>query len=183
MSPSTTTITLNAEALHSVTYNHTDDTITLHLPDPVPIEKCPNKRRLMVLVYFAQRDQDRTTSPHHRRIDAEVSMDVRIVERLIWGYTNIAQGQRTVKEYTKVADFVDTAPGMLPPRTEPDSFGKGTKAIRMTITQDIKNCILEWMRDILAPEVACCAVQWLTSRMPIDGPKKRRKRNPRTSLG
>jgi len=154
MSPTKTTIILNARAQHSVTFDHTNESITVSLAgDNVPLEKIPNKRRLMLLVYFAQRDQDRTSSPTHRRIDQEIALDVRIVERLIWGFSNIQQAKRTLREYTEVGDHVETAAGMLRPRTEPDAFGKGTRAIKMTVTAQIRDCILEWMNDILAPEV------------------------------
>jgi hypothetical protein len=170
MSPRTTNIVLNPRERHSVTYSQSDDTITVYLPDPVPIQKLPNKRRLMLLVYFAQRDQDRSAT-NHRAIDTEVALDVRIVERLIWGFTNMVQANRTLREYTEVGGHVDTAAGMMRPRTEPDAFGKGTKAIKMTITLEIRDCILEWMTDILAPEVICPTTRhpsFLTSRMNID---------------
>lgn len=80
-------------------------------------------------------------------------MELRIVERIIWQFSNHAQALRTLKEYTEVGAHVDTTLGMGPNRTEGDENGRGTKAIRMTITRQVKETLLEWFQDILAPNV------------------------------
>jgi hypothetical protein len=99
----------------------------------------------MLLIYFVQRDIQHKAG--HRRMDAEISLDIRIVERIIREFSNLAQAMRTLKEYTAVGDFIDTTNGMAPNRTEklPD---ESTKAIRMTITREIKNTLAEWFRDV-----------------------------------
>jgi hypothetical protein len=158
MSPSPTTIMLNSAAQHSVTYDPSDDSLTANLPTPAPIERVPNRQKMMILIYFVQRDFERRKAP--RKIDAEISVELRIVERIIWQFSNHAQACRTLKEYTKVGDHVDTSCGIDRNRTAPDENGKGTKAIQMTITEEIRGVILEWLRDMLAPAVtflcACC---------------------------
>src|SRR5271170_2032561 len=52
MSPSPITIILNPSQNHSITYSPTDDSVTANLPQPIPIEKCPNKPKLMLLIHF-----------------------------------------------------------------------------------------------------------------------------------
>ena len=151
MSPLPTNIILNRTLNHSITFDPSDDSVTAHLPDTVAIEKVSNKRKLMLLIYFVQRDLERKNGP--RKIDAEVSMELRIVERMIWQFSNYTQAMRTMREYTEVGDLIDTSQGMAPPRTERDASGKGTKAIRMTITAEARDILAEWMRDILAPQV------------------------------
>lgn len=76
-----------------------------------------------------------------------------MVERIIWQFSNHEQALRTLKEYTQVGDRVDTTLGMAPNRTEPDDNGRGTKAIRMTITREVKETLLEWFGNILNPNV------------------------------
>jgi hypothetical protein len=145
------TLVLNAALRHSITYEPSNDSITAHLPHSSPIEKVPNKQKLMLLIYFVERDLARKSDP--RTISPDVSKEVRIVERTIWQFSNYAQALRTLKEYTQVGDHVDTTLGMGPNRTEPDVNGRGTKALRMTITRDVKDTLLGWFQDILAPNV------------------------------
>jgi hypothetical protein len=154
MSPSPTTIMLNPDEDHSVIYDPSTDSLTANLPASSPIEKVPNKQKMMILIYFVQRDFERRKAP--RKIDAEISVELRIVERIIWQFSNHAQSLRTLKEYTKVGDHVDTSSGMGRNRTEPDENGKGTKAIQMTITEEIRDVIVEWLKDMLAPAVRRC---------------------------
>src|SRR5262245_26785801 len=61
---------------YSVTYNPPDDAVTANLPHALPIEKVSNKRKLMLLIYFAQRD---LFSTHHapRKIDAHTTVEQR----------------------------------------------------------------------------------------------------------
>jgi hypothetical protein len=152
MSPLPTTLLLNGTLNHSITFDPSDDSVTAHLPDPFPIEKVSNKRKVMLLVYFAQRDLDHQKGP--RKIDATVAIEMRIVERIIWQFSNHAQASRALREATDIGDRIDTTQGMAPPRTAGDGFGKGTKAIKMTITREINDTLVEWLRDILASEVS-----------------------------
>jgi hypothetical protein len=151
MAPVSTTILLNDAVNHSITFIPSDDSVTANLPDPLPIEKVSNKRKLLLLIYFVQRDLERNKSP--RKVDAEVSMELRIVERLIWQFSNYTQAMRTLRESTEIGDRIDTTQGTAPSRTEKDAFGKGTKAIKMTITKEARDILAEWFRDILAPNV------------------------------
>lgn len=105
----------------------------------------------MLLIYFAERDLARKNDL--RKINSEISKEFRMVERIIWQFSNHEQALRTLKEYTQVGDRVDTTLGMAPNRTEPDDNGRGTKAIRMTITREVKETLLEWFGNILNPNV------------------------------
>lgn len=142
---------LNSAAQHSVTYDASNDSLTANLPTSTPIERVPNKQKMMILIYFVQRDFERRKAP--RKIDSEISLELRIVERIIGQFSNHAQGLRTLKEYTKVGDHVDTSVGMERNRTAPDENGKGTKSIQMTITKEVRDVIMEWLQDMLAPAV------------------------------
>jgi hypothetical protein len=144
-SPRTSTIILNSALAHSITYDPSDDSITANLPETTPLERTPYKPKLMLLIYFVQRDIQHKAS--HRRMDAEISLDIRIVERIIREFSNLAQAMRTLNECTAVGDFVDTTNGMAPRRTERVPDGS-SKAIRMTITQEIRNTLVEWFRDV-----------------------------------
>jgi hypothetical protein len=149
------TLVLNTTLRHSITYDPSSDSVTAHLPQSATIERVPNKPKMMLLIYFVQRDLARKTDP--RKINADVSMELRIVERIIWQFSNHAQALRTLKEYTQEGDHVDTTLGMGPNRTEPDENGRGTKAIRMTITREVKQTLMQWFQDILAPNVELLA--------------------------
>src|SRR5205814_1517601 len=149
MPPPPTTIILNPELNHSVTYDPSDDTVTANLIGPTLVEKVPNKPKLMLLIYFVQRDLERKNST--QKSDVDVSIELQIVERIIWQFSNYAQALRTLKEYTETGNRIDTSAGMAPNRTEKDGFGKGTKAIRMIITSEVKEILVEWMQDILDP--------------------------------
>src|SRR5438046_3009963 len=151
MTPLPTTIILDHTLNHSITFNPSDDSVTANLPAPSSIEKVANKPKLMLLIYLAERDLDRKKP--RRKIDAEIALETPIVERIIWQFSNHAQALRTLKEYTQVGDRVDTSTGMAPNRTEGDGSGKGTKAIKMVITRQIKDVLMGWFREILAGEV------------------------------
>jgi hypothetical protein len=145
-----TTISLNPTLSHSITYNPTTDTITAHLPTPTVLEKTPNKPKLMLLIYFASRDFSRKSQP--RKLDAEISLDIHIVERIIRQFSNRDQALRTLKEYAQVGEEIDTSNGMEPNRTAPGADG-ATKAIRMVITKEVKEVLVEWFEEILDPQV------------------------------
>jgi len=151
MSPSATTIVLNAQQNHSITYNPSDDTVTAHLPQPTPIEKVANKPKLMLLIHFVQRDLTRKLHP--RKIDVAVSLELRIVERIIWQFSNYKQAVRTVHEYTEVGDVVDVSSGMGTTRRELEKPNDAIMRKKMTVTREVRETLLEWLRDILAPEV------------------------------
>jgi len=151
MSPSPTTIVLNPSQNHSITYSPTDDSVTANLPHPLPIEKCPNKPKLMLLIHFVQRDLTRKLSP--RKIDVQVSLELRIVERIIWQFSNYKQAVRTVHEYTEVGDVVDVSSGMGTTRRELEKPNDAIMRKKMTVTKEVRETLLEWLRDILSPEV------------------------------
>lgn len=150
MSPRPTTIVLNSELNHSIRYDPSDDSVTALLPRPITIEHVRNKAKLMLLIYFVQRDQQRKSSP--RKIDADVSVELRIVERIINQFSNYAQALRTLTEYTVLGDTVDTRTGLANTRDRSDP--SKTIAITMTVTPEIKQTIKEWLRDILGGQVS-----------------------------
>ena len=148
MSPLPTTIILNRTLNHSITFNPSDDSLTANLPTPFPIEKVANKPKLMLLIYFVQRDLDRKNLV--RKTNAEVALEMRIVERIIWQFSNYAQALRTVKEYTEVGDKNDATTGLAPTKLDRDIPGKRSKSIRMVITKEVKDVLVGWLREILA---------------------------------
>lgn len=151
MSPSPTTILLNPQQNHSITYNPSDDTVTANLPNPLPIERVANKPKLMLLIHFVQRDLTRKLHP--RKIDVQVSLELRIVERIIWQFTNYKQAVRTVHEYTEVGDAVDVSSGMGTTRRELEKPNDAIMRKKMIVTKEVRGMLLEWLRDILSPEV------------------------------
>jgi len=140
-----TTIVLNRELSHSIEYDPNDDSVTANLPQPIPIEKTPNKPKLMLLIYFVQRDHERKTSP--RKIDAEISMEMRIVEKIVRQFTNLEQAKRSIKEYSDISDEVNINVGLQPNRL--DHNGR-PRAVKMLITAEIRNTLVEWLKDILS---------------------------------
>jgi hypothetical protein len=152
MSPGPTTIILNRALNHSITYNPSNDSVTTHLPSSKPIERLQNRLKLMLLIYFVQRDAERKTQPS--KIDGEVSMELRIVERIIWQFSNYAQAILSLREYTVVGDHVNTSSGTEPARANTTGTPKLSK---MTITQEVKDTLLEWLSDIL---FGVCPVFW-----------------------
>ena len=151
MSPLATTIILNRTLNHSITFNPSDDSLTANLPNPSPIEKVANKPKLMLLIYLVQRDLDRKNLP--LKIDAEVTLEMRIVERIAWQFSNHAQALRTVKEYTEVGDRNDMSTGLAPTKLDRDIPGRRSKSIRMVITREVKDVLMGWLREILTQEV------------------------------
>jgi hypothetical protein len=151
------TLMLNDALNHSVTYDPSTESVTAHLRRTIPIKQVPNKQKLMLLIYFSERDLARQSSSP-RKIDPEVTMELRIVERIIWQFSSHAQALRTLKEYAQVANKVDTTLGMGPSRTEADENGRGTKSLKMDITRQIKETLLAWFQDILAPDVGVSSV-------------------------
>src|SRR5271156_5789105 len=106
-----TTILLNPEFKHSITYNPENDALTVDLNgDQLPIERTKNKAKLLLLIYFVQRDLLRKQHPD--QISDDVSLELRIVERIVWQFSNHFQARRTVKEYTVVGDHVDVSNGL-----------------------------------------------------------------------
>jgi hypothetical protein len=149
MSPVPVTIELDAELGYSVTYDPSDDSVTVHLPDAKPIEHVKNKARLMLLIYFVQHDLRRRSGP--RKIDPNIATEVKLVERIVKGFSNLKQALRTLKEYTTVGGHVDTSKGLIGTRDR--SNAARSVAITMTVTPEIKDVITDWFRDILAGEV------------------------------
>jgi hypothetical protein len=146
MSPLPTTIVLNRTLNHSITFNPSDDSLTANLPTPSPIERVANKPKLMLLIYFVQRDLDRKNLV--RKTNAEVAIEMRIVERIIWQFSNYAQALRTVKEYTEVGDKNDATTGLAPTKLDRDILGKRSKSIEMVITKEVKDVLVGWLREI-----------------------------------
>ena len=105
----------------------------------------------MLLTYLVQRDLDRKTLP--RKINAEVALEMRIVERIVLQFSNYAQALRTVKEYTEVGDRNDTSTGLARTKLDRDTPGKRGKSIRMVITREVKDILIGWLREILTQEV------------------------------
>ena len=146
-----TTILLNPEFKHSITYNPENDALTVDLNgDQLPIERTKNKAKLLLLIYFVQRDLLRKQHPD--QISDDVSLELRIVERIVWQFSNHFQARRTVKEYTVVGDHVDVSNGLERTRIY-DKSGGPSQAVAMTITREIKDVLLEWVSDILGAEV------------------------------
>lgn len=144
MSPMPTTIVLNSALNHSVAYDPFDDSITACLPEPIPLNKLPNRLKLLLLIYFCQRDL--LNKP--RAIDANLARDIRIVEHILFQFTNYAQALRTLAEYSRVGDDVDLSPGWE--RIKPDKRKQGsTRPSKMTITRQMKERIQVWMNDVL----------------------------------
>jgi hypothetical protein len=142
MSPQPSTIVLNPSQDHSVTYDSSTSSLTANLPNPIPIEKVANKQKLMLLIYFAQRDQQQSTT--RRKIDPQVSLEFNIVERILLRFSSLAQAKRTLKEKVNIGDITDV------------SNGTGTgqdKSKNMIITQEIKNILLDWFKDVLSSKV------------------------------
>ena len=152
------TIILNDTLNHSITYDPSTDAVTVHLQHTSPIEKVPNKQKLMLLIYFCQRDLARQLSP--RKIESDVTLELRIVERIIWQFSNHAQALRTLKEYAQVGNKVDTTLGMGPTRTEGGENGRGTRSLKMDITREVHQTLLMWFQDILAPDVGVPRVDY-----------------------
>jgi hypothetical protein len=149
MSPSPTTIVLNAATSHSITYDPADDSVIAHLPNSLPLGRVPNKPKLMLLIYFAQRDVMRD-----RKVDSEVAVELRIVERIIFQFSNFDQAVRTLKEYTRIDDHVDTSNGMLSTKGQNGVRDANTirNIIKMSVTKEVMEIIKGWMQDILAPQ-------------------------------
>jgi hypothetical protein len=148
------TFLLNPEFNHSITYNPETDALTTNLTgEQLPIERTKNKAKLLLLIYFVQRDIHRNKHPDE--IVDDVSLDLRIVERIIWQFSNHHQARRTVLEYTVVGDHVDVTNGLDRTRIR-DKNGGPSQAVAMTVTADIRNVLLEWVRDVLGAEVWSC---------------------------
>jgi len=116
----------------------------------------------MLLIYFAQRDVERKRDP--RRIDAQIAVELRIVERIIWQFSNFDQAVRTLKEYTRIDDYIDTSNGLLSTRGQNGVRDQKTvrNIIKMTVTKEVQETIREWMRDILAPQRVALFLVMLT---------------------
>ena len=140
--PQPSTIILNPSQDHSVTYDPSTSSLTANLPNPVPIEKVANKQKLMLLIYFAQRDQQQ--SQIRRRIDAQVSLEFCIVERILLQFSNFAQAKRTLNEKVNIGEITDVSNGT--------GTGKD-KSKNMIITWKIKNILLDWFKDVLSSKV------------------------------
>ena len=112
----------------------------------------------MLLIYFCQRDLARQSSP--RKIESDVTLELRIVERIIWQFSNHAQALRTLKEYAQVGNKVDTTLGMGPTKAEGGENGRGTRMIKMDITKEVHQTLLMWFQDILAPDVGVHRVDY-----------------------
>jgi len=82
-----------------------------------------------------------------------VSLELRIVERIIWQFSNYKQAVRTVNEYTEVGDVVDVTSGLGTTRRELEKPNDASMRKKMTVTKEVRATLLEWLRDILAPEV------------------------------
>jgi hypothetical protein len=142
MSLQPTTIILSAELKHSITYDTTTSSLTANLPEPTPIEKVPNKQKLMLLIYFALRDKEQVSSP--RKINGQISLELGIVERILLQFSNLAQAKRTLKEYTNVEDRTDTRMGTV---------RASEKGKNMAITVEVKDTLLGWFNDVLGSKV------------------------------
>lgn len=149
MSSDPTTIILNRALNHSITYNPSNDSLTAHLSSSSskPIEKVQNRLKLMLLIYFVQRDAERETQPS--KIDGEVSMELRIVERIIWQFSTYTQATRSLREYTEVGDHIDMSRGMGPTRANRNATGT-SRPSKMIITKEVRDTLLEWLKDILS---------------------------------
>jgi hypothetical protein len=82
-------------------------------------------------------------------------MELHIVERIIWQFSSYAQAIRSLREYTEVGDRINTSSGAEPTRAN-GNMG-ASKPIKMTITQEVRNILLEWLRDIL---LEVCYMIW-----------------------
>lgn len=142
MAPQPSTIVLNPSQNHSVTYDPSTSSLTANLPTPVAIEKVPNKHKLMLLIYFAQRDQEQRASP--RKINPQVSLEFKIVEQILLHFNSLRQAKRTLNEYVEVGDRTDASNGK--------AVGKDNKK-SLFITQEIRKILLDWINDVLVQKV------------------------------
>jgi hypothetical protein len=137
---------------YSMTYNPPDDAVTANLPNALPIEKVSNKRKLMLLIYFAQRDLFTAQTP--RKIDAHTTVEQRIVERIIFQFSNYAQGIRTLNEYSCVGDYVDVSNGLGLTKALKDNGARDLRAVKMTITTEVSTTIRLWFMEVLNSQEA-----------------------------
>ena len=142
MSPQPSTIILNASQNLSVTYDPSTSSLTANLPNPVAIEKVRNKQKLMLLIYFAQRDQEQSKSA--RRIDSQVSLELNIVERILLQFTGIMPAQRTLREYVETGDKTDPSKGT--------AAGKD-KSKMMVVTPEVRNILQNWFKEVISSKV------------------------------
>src|SRR5947207_7747656 len=135
MTPRPTNIILNAERNHSITYDPSTDSVTAHLPNALPIDRVPNKPKLMLLIHFAIRDMQKIASP--RKIDPDTTVEQRIVESIVFQFSNYAQAIRTLNEYSMVGDQIDLSKGLGATRVRKDDGKRDKIAAKMTITREI----------------------------------------------
>ena len=58
-----------------------------------------------------------------------------------------------MNEYTEVGDVVDVTSGLGTTRRELEKPNDASMRKKMTVTKEVRATLLEWLRDILAPEV------------------------------
>ena len=67
---------------------------------------------------------------------------------------------RTVHEYTEVGDVVDVSSGMGTTRRELEKPNDAIMRKKMIVTKEVRGTLLEWLRDILSPEVCSPRVKF-----------------------
>src|SRR5947207_14208331 len=132
MTPRPTNIILNAERNHSITYDPSTDSVTAHLPNALPIDRVPNKPKLMLLIHFAIRDMQKIASP--RKIDPDTTVEQRRVESIVFQFSNYAQAIKTLNEYAMVWDQIDLSKGLGATRMHRDNGKTGKRPAQRTTT-------------------------------------------------
>lgn len=135
------TIILDPSQNYSITYDPNTSSLTANLPQPIPIEKVTYKQKLMLLIYFAQRDKE----THARKNKSQVSLEFAIVEKILLQFPNLDRAKKTLSLHGVLGDRTDTSNGMTP-----STAGKNTK---MVITLEIRYRLLEWFNVVLSSKV------------------------------
>lgn len=73
---------------------------------------------------------------------------------------------RTLKEYTRVDNYVDTSNGLS--STKGKDGVRDPKLIKMIVTQEVHDMIKTWMQDILAPQRVTLPYEAKTDRRLIN---------------
>ena len=60
---------------------------------------------------------------------------------------------RTVHEYAELGDVVDVSSGLGTTRRELEKPNDAVMRKKMTVTKEVRDILLDWLRDILSPEV------------------------------